>query len=84
MADPLDTLIEVYAGHDVEAIRRNKALLETAFRRSLEALDAADLEFSPARKLVVYPGQESFPLGHDVQAVPLATLCQDLAMKELT
>ncbi|XAH24268.1 ATP-binding protein [Xylophilus sp. GW821-FHT01B05] len=36
-------------------------------------------DLSPARKLVVYPGDAPFPLGHEVQAMPLATLCQELA-----
>ncbi len=35
----------------------------------------------PTRKLVVYPGEEPFPLGHEVQAMPLPSLCQELAMK---
>ena len=35
----------------------------------------------PARKLVVYPGTESFALSNDVQAMPLAALCQELALK---
>lgn len=41
---------------------------------------AACTDLSPARKLVVYPGDESFPLGHDIQAMPLAALCQELAL----
>ncbi|NDP40016.1 MAG: ATP-binding protein [Rhodoferax sp.] len=41
---------------------------------------AACADLSPARKLAVYPGDESFPLGHDIQAIPLATLCQELAL----
>jgi hypothetical protein len=42
---------------------------------------AACADLSPSRKLVVYPGAESFPLGNDVVAVPLAALCQQLAFK---
>jgi predicted AAA+ superfamily ATPase len=38
-------------------------------------------DLQPARKLVVYPGEESFPLGHGVQAMALATLCGELARK---
>lgn len=41
---------------------------------------AACTDLLPKRKLVVYPGQESFPLGNDIQAVPLTTLCRELAM----
>lgn len=40
---------------------------------------AACADLAPTRKLVVYPGAESFPLGNDVLAVPLAVLCQELA-----
>ena len=38
-------------------------------------------DLQPARKLVVYPGDEPFPLGHGVQAIPLAALCRELALK---
>lgn len=40
---------------------------------------AACADLSPARKLVVYPGADSFPLGHEVFAVPLVTLCAELS-----
>ena len=40
-------------------------------------------DLSPARKLVVYAGSESFPLGNDVPAVPLHALCRELATKAL-
>lgn len=39
---------------------------------------AACADLSPTRKLVVYLGAESFPLGHEVFAVPLRALCQQL------
>ena len=42
---------------------------------------AACEDLSPARKLVVYPGSESIPLGNDVTAVPLDVLCRDLVEK---
>jgi uncharacterized protein len=45
---------------------------------------AACDDLQPARKLVVYPGAESFPLGHDVQAMPLPALCRELTMRENT
>ena len=35
-------------------------------------------DLTPTRKLVVYPGAESFPLGIDVLAVPLCSLCAEL------
>ena len=39
-------------------------------------------DLKPSRKLLVYPGTETFPLGHDVYAMPLAALCQELAASE--
>ncbi len=42
---------------------------------------AACDDLSPVRKLVVYPGTESIPLGNDVVAVSLDTLCAELATK---
>ena len=41
---------------------------------------AACANLSPTRKLVVYPGSESFPLGNDVMAVPVAALCSQLRL----
>ena len=38
-------------------------------------------DLQPTRKLVIYPGDEPFPLGHGVLAMPLATLCHELAMR---
>lgn len=63
------------------------ALWAIEIKRSLapkveRGFHAACDDLAPARKLVVYPGQDSFPLGHDVHAVPLLALCQELAMKE--
>jgi predicted AAA+ superfamily ATPase len=40
---------------------------------------AACADLTPSRKLVVYPGLESIPLGHDVFAIPLDVLCRELA-----
>lgn len=37
----------------------------------------ADLE--PDRSFVVYPGEERYPLGRAIEAVPLLTLCRELA-----
>lgn len=42
---------------------------------------AACADLLPARRLVVYPGLESIPLGNDVFAVPLEALCKALADK---
>jgi uncharacterized protein len=40
---------------------------------------AACEDLQPARKLVVYPGTEAFPMAHGVKAVPLADLCGTLS-----
>jgi uncharacterized protein len=40
---------------------------------------AACADLLPKRKLVIYPGQESFPLGNDIQAMSLTALCRELA-----
>lgn len=37
---------------------------------------AEDLQ--PARRIVIYPGAETFPMGHDIQAMPLAQASRDL------
>jgi predicted AAA+ superfamily ATPase len=41
---------------------------------------AACADLLPKRKLVIYPGQEVFPMGNDIQAMPLTDLCQELAI----
>lgn len=43
---------------------------------------AACEDLQPTRKLVVYPGKEPFPLGHEIHAMPLTALCRELAEKE--
>jgi uncharacterized protein len=40
---------------------------------------AACEDLKPARKLVVYPGIETFPMAHGVEATPLAALCATLS-----
>ena len=35
-------------------------------------------DLKPTRKWVVYPGEENYPLGHDIQAISLHALCQSL------
>lgn len=32
-------------------------------------------DLNPARKFLIYPGTEAYPMGNDVQAIPLAMLC---------
>lgn len=41
---------------------------------------AACTDLQPKRKLVIYPGQDAFPLGNDIQVAPLTALCQELAI----
>jgi uncharacterized protein len=40
---------------------------------------AACADLLPKRKLFIYPGQEVFPLGNDIQAMSLTALCRELA-----
>jgi len=42
---------------------------------------AACDDLQPAAKWVVYPGEESYPLAHDVQATPLHAMCEMLALE---
>ncbi len=71
-------LLLAWPGGELWAIAIKHSLTPKVERGFHAACD----DLAPARKRVVYPGQESFPLDHDVQAVPLATLCRELAMKE--
>jgi predicted AAA+ superfamily ATPase len=68
-------LLLVWPGGDIWAVEVKRSLTPKVERGFHAACD----DLLPVRKLVVYPGNESFPLGHDIQAVPLATLCQELA-----
>lgn len=58
----------------IEVKRSLSPKVERGFHSACEDLQ-------PARKLVIYPGNEPFPLGHGVQAMPLAALCHELALK---
>ena len=40
---------------------------------------SACTDLEPERRFVVYPGEEAYPLNHDVQAVPLPTLARLIA-----
>ncbi|MFM1907290.1 MAG: hypothetical protein RLZZ591_967 [Pseudomonadota bacterium] len=42
---------------------------------------AACADLNPTRKLVVYPGNEDYRLSHDVRAMPLIQLCEQLAVQ---
>lgn len=69
-------LLLVWPGGDLWAIEIKRSLSPKVER----GFHAACADLLPKRKLVVYPGQEPFPLGHDVHAVPLAALCQEIAI----
>lgn len=43
---------------------------------------AACADLNPTRKWVVYPGTESYPLGNEIQAVPLSALCAELTLDQ--
>lgn len=58
----------------IEVKRSLSPKVERGFHSACEDLQ-------PTRKLLVYPGDEPFPLGHDVQAMPLAKLCGELAQQ---
>lgn len=68
-------LLLVWPSGDLWAIEVKRSLSPKVER----GFHAACEDLLPTRKLVVYPGQESFALSHGVQAVPLGTLCQVLA-----
>jgi len=39
---------------------------------------SASEDLTPERRIVVYPGDETYPMRGDVEAMPLATLCEEL------
>lgn len=43
---------------------------------------AACADLNPTRKWVVYPGAEVYPLGNDIEAVPLSALCAQLTLDQ--
>ena len=70
-------LLLAWPGGELWAIEIKRSLSPKVERGFHAACD----DLKPARKLVVYPGSESFPLGNDVHAIPLEALCQELAKK---
>lgn len=72
----IDLLLH-WPNNDLWAIEIKRSLtpkVERGFHSACEDLQ-------PTRKLVIYPGDEPFPLGHGVQAMPLAMLCHELASR---
>ncbi|HUP22912.1 MAG TPA: ATP-binding protein, partial [Thermoanaerobaculia bacterium] len=47
--------------------------------RPKRGFHSACTDLEPERRFVVYPGEETYPLNHDVQAVPLPTLARMIA-----
>ena len=72
-------LLLVWPGGELWAIEIKRSLTPKVERGFYAACD----DLKPTRKLVVYAGQESFPLGHGVRAVPLATLCREIVEQEI-
>ena len=69
----VDLLLQ-WPGGDLWAIEIKRSLtpkLERGFH-------AACADLNPTRKLVVYPGNEPYPMGNDVHAMPLLQLCKEL------
>ncbi len=69
----VDLLLQ-WPGGELWAIEIKRSLTPKVERGFHEA--CSDLK--PTRKLVVYPGDEPYPLGNDVRVMPLATLCKEL------
>ena len=70
----IDLLLQ-WPGGELWAIEIKRSLAPKLERGFHEA--CADLQ--PHRKLLVYPGQEAYPMAHDVRAMPLQALCAELA-----
>ena len=68
-------LLLAWPGGELWAIEIKRSLRPKVERGFHAACD----DLLPARKLLVYPGNEPFPMGHDVHAIPLAALCRQLA-----
>ena len=73
-AAELDLLL-AWPGGELWAIEVKRSLTPKVER----GFHAACGDLLPVRKLLVYPGTEPFPLTHDITAMPLAALCQQLA-----
>jgi len=72
----IDLLLH-WPGGELWAIEVKRSLAPKVERGFHVACD----DLQPQRKFVVTPGMESFPLGHDIQAVPLLALCKQLASR---
>jgi len=72
----VDLLLQ-WPGGELWAIEIKRSLTPKVER----GFHAACADLNPTRKLLIYPGSEPFPLAADIQAMPLITLCQELATK---
>lgn len=70
----IDLVIE-FGGRETWAVEIKRS---TAPRVSRGFHNACQ-DLQPTRKLVVYPGRERFPLGREIEAVPLDGICEELA-----
>jgi predicted AAA+ superfamily ATPase len=68
-------LVLAWPGGDVWAVEIKRSLSPKVER----GFHSACLDLKPTRKWVVYPGSEAFPLGADIQAMPLSMACAFLA-----
>jgi predicted AAA+ superfamily ATPase len=68
-------LLLVWPGDELWAIEIKRSLTPKVER----GFYAACTDVTPVRKLLVYPGTETYPLGDGVQAIALADLCKELA-----
>lgn len=71
-------LLLAWPNGDLWAIEIKRSLTPKVERGFHAACD----DLKPTRKLLVYPGADTFPLGHDVQAMSLAALCRELAVRK--
>ncbi len=67
-------LLLVWPGGQLWAVEFKRSLSPKVERGFHSACD----DLKPARKWVVYPGQEDYPLAPDLQAVTLRGLCETL------
>lgn len=61
----------------IEVKRGSAPKVERGLRSALDDL-------KPERSFVVYPGEERFRLGRDVEAIPLAALCEELPLRPVS